>query len=311
MRTCVRALGSLPPTVRTGSERVISAGVRTRTPISRSCSSATLCCVTQGDRVDYRKLHEREFESRHRLFGLVGDAAKQISGHRDSSTPDKIVVGIFMRSTNVWRAAGYLCGVGFGVEAGMLNRVLFEALADLAWTSMHPDEATELFPKNDEFAQLLIAEKASGFPQFDVEPLTQSQKERLAELKELFGDFGEKHWTRLSVHGRLQSSKDAFIREGEFAQVERWHAIAHFQHNQLLHGSPLALAHRVRELDADTTAFVFGPSDDWLSQALVAGAWTISMITLLALRHFAIPAAEDFWQAADAELTVLRASRPV
>jgi len=253
-------------------------------------------------------LHEREFESRHRLFELVGDAMKQISGHRDSTTPDKIVVGIFVRSTNAWRAAGHLCGVGYGVEAGMLNRVLFEALADLAWTSMHPDEATELFTKHDEFAQLLIADKASGFPGFEVEPLTQPQQERFAEVS-IFGDFGEKHWTRVGVHGRLQSSKAAFTRADEFAEVERWHAIAHFQHNQLLHGSPLGLAHRVQELDADATAFNSGPSDEWISKALVAGAWTMSMITVLALRHFKIPDG-DFWQAADAELTVLRASAP-
>lgn len=230
----------------------------------------------------------------------------RISGHRDSTTADKIVVGIFARSTNVWRAAGHLCGVGYGVEAGMLNRVLFEALADLAWTTMHQDEATELFPKHDEFAQLLVAEKASGFLHFDVAPLTQPQKARLAQLKTLFGAFGQKHWTRLTVHERLQASKGAFIGDDEFGQVERWHAIAHFQHNQLLHGSPWGLGHRVRELDADTTAFASGPSDDWISQALIAGAWTISMITLLALRHFAIPEAEDFWQAADAEVTVLR-----
>jgi len=36
----------------------------------------------------------------------------------------------------------------------------------------------------------------------------------------------------------------------------------------------------------------------------------MSMITLLALGHFKIPD-EGFWQASDAELTVLRASAPV
>src|SRR5689334_3667467 len=52
-----------------------------------------------------------------------------------------LLLAIFARSTLTYRAIMQLCRGGFGEQADMLNRSLFEDMAAAHWVSLHRDEA--------------------------------------------------------------------------------------------------------------------------------------------------------------------------
>jgi len=253
----------------------------------------------------YRAGHREAFLACDALTALVRAEANRISGHGDSTSADKIVASMFIRSIHVWRAGVELCSDGFGLAAGMLDRPLFEALVDMAWTSSNRAEAERLFDEHFEFSRMFLAKRLAGE---GVETPIPIDEERLAQFmtRDRFGAFGQNHWTTRTVHQRLEASRSAFTRDGEWEDVQRGHALAYYWSNQLLHGSSVTLGQTVMNADEQQTVFLAGPTDKGLVEALHTLSWTMLEITILALRHFDYGTeADEFWRIAETCLAAL------
>ena len=256
-----------------------------------------------ADETKYRAAHQEAFTACDGLEALLRTEVRRVSGHSNATSADKIVSGLFVRAINIWCAAIELVSDGYGLAAGMLNRPLFEALADIAWTSTHQGEAETLFAEHDEFSRMYVAEKLRDR---DYEPLLPINDERLAELKrrDKFGAHGQHHWSTRNVNDRLNESHSAFTREGEWEDVREAHDLGYFWSNQLLHGASLGLGHAVESATAAQLTLRAGPCDKDLVKAMHTCSWTIVEIAAVALRHFDYAAeTEAFWQIADLCLT--------
>jgi hypothetical protein len=258
-----------------------------------------------AEETKYRAAHREAFMACDALMTLVRAEAGRISGHLDATSGDKIVANMFVRSIHVWRAAVELCSDGYGLAAGMLDRPLFEALVDTAWTSSNRAEAERLFDEHVEFSRMFLAKRLAGL---GIETPIAIDEARLAEFmtRDRFGDFGQNHWTTKSVRQRLDASRSAFTRDDEWEDVQRGHALAYYWSNQLLHGSSLALGQTVMYADEQQAVFLAGPTDKGLVEALHTLSWTMLEITILALRHFDYGTeADEFWGIAETCLAAL------
>jgi hypothetical protein len=73
----------------------------------------------------------------------------------DPDSVDPIVLAEGARATKTYGGALRLMASGFGPQASMLNRSLFESMAIAHWAHPHPDRAIELFKKHGRHSELL------------------------------------------------------------------------------------------------------------------------------------------------------------
>jgi hypothetical protein len=121
----------------------------------------------------------------------------------DDSTSDNILAVILGRSINTFWSILELARMGFGEQAVMLTRPLFEDMVDAHWVCVEPALARERLTQHLEHTQLLFSETAADFPTtFDPSHLPQADPSRRSELDKIFGNFGSKSWTGLDIHRR-------------------------------------------------------------------------------------------------------------
>src|SRR4051794_28614731 len=85
-----------------------------------------------------------------RLLEFAGEhALNRWTGRPIESTADRLIAVEFGRATKTYRAALDLSLGGFGPQASMLNRSLFEGMAVAYWISDNPDRAADLFEKHE------------------------------------------------------------------------------------------------------------------------------------------------------------------
>jgi hypothetical protein len=68
----------------------------------------------------------------------------------DPQSVDPIIIAEGARATKIYAGALRLVAGGFGPQASMLNRSLFEGMAIAHWAHAHPDRAIELCKKAHE-----------------------------------------------------------------------------------------------------------------------------------------------------------------
>jgi len=200
-------------------------------------------------------LRERfAFELQH-CTGMIDRLAEEINpwpGNPLESPADRIIALILPRSLTTARAAVSLCEVGFGIQGAMLNRALFEDFIDIGWTICNPDEAVELHRAHERREELALQAsfgKLPANPAAPVDPLTAEEEAELAG-ETRFGKHGEKHWTRLSLHDRIEGTATAWD-ERELIELRAMHEIAHHRNNLLLHSSPVAHRQHLAEETSD------------------------------------------------------------
>src|SRR4051812_37653586 len=65
------------------------------------------------------------------------------------SRSDAMVLALFSQLSGTYRATAHLVEAGFGDEAIMLTRPLFEGTVDLHWIALHEDESTRQLEEVD------------------------------------------------------------------------------------------------------------------------------------------------------------------
>lgn len=216
--------------------------------------------------------------------------AERWRGRPLEETPgsDLIVAALFVRSLNTYVAAVRLCEAGYGEQAAMLNRSLFEDMADAHWTVGEPALAVSLLADHGSHGAMLLADAARKYPDFfPAAEIPEYDAAERTRLDGLFGPHGTKSWTRLNIHERVERIAHHWTDIGAETQpLFLYRDIAQRENNQTLHVSAVALGSTVRERNDQFVTFRLGPDVDMLDRALFGAFWIFSQTVGLLLDHF-------------------------
>jgi hypothetical protein len=76
----------------------------------------------------------------------------------DEPQADMLLVALFTRSYATFSADVELVRLGFGEQAAMLNRSLFEDMVEAHWIATYPDAAVELMGDHHMHGRMLLAD---------------------------------------------------------------------------------------------------------------------------------------------------------
>jgi hypothetical protein len=223
---------------------------------------------------------------------------------------DNVFVGTFAKATKTYRAVLLLCDRGYGQQAGMLNRSLFEHAVVAWWLLLCPaeDEEETMAALRDHRAHARVLydrsmeqhpELSDGGaaseddPEETRERLSPFEPEYVVALDKRFGKYGGQ-W-----HGKRL---DGLVREVEAVVDERyatafWKFFRFVNHhnNYVLHHSAIGVADSVKWEDpAQAPSISVGPSQDWRDASLWAGFWSYGLLVLATLRRLSPERADEF-----------------
>lgn len=211
---------------------------------------------------------------------------------------ENLIIGTFARATKTFRAALLLCDRGYGEQAAMLNRSLFEHMVVTWWMSLQPDgdELVERMKRHYDHARVLYERASDQHPELELDPgaeATPLEVEYVAALDKEFGRHGGQ-W-----HGKRL---DELVREVEEGWDEPyggmlWKFFRFVNHwnNYILHHSSIGVTEGVRwDVPEETPVLVLGPSREWADASLWATFWCYALLMLSVLRQLSPERADGY-----------------
>jgi hypothetical protein len=204
-------------------------------------------------------------------------------------TVDRPLAILFARTTRTYWATIELLRISFGDQAAMLTRSLFEDMVDMYYTCVEPEAAIDRLPKNAEHADMVMIDALKNDPALLAgEPLPDHDAGRRAELNTLFGPFGEKGWSGLSIRKRVATIMHMW--QGDELRTLRFFLdVVNRSNNQTLHMSGAALGSMIRGEDAEGLYLGFGPGPEGVSRGAFAAFWIYSQSLGQIAKHFDFP----------------------
>lgn len=201
---------------------------------------------------------------------------------------DTLIVALFTRSYATFSAAFELARLGFGSQAAMLNRSLFEDMVDAHWIAAEPRRAEELIREHHAHGVMLLADAVAKYPSFyerlQVPDFDPAERERLDKV---FGRYGTRSWTTLNLHERIERIEPFWEGKDDDLEALRFYRdIAQRDNNQTLHVSAQGLAGTLRGRDDTGVVFAMGPGLEMVDRALFGTFWIFSQTIGLVLHHF-------------------------
>jgi Family of unknown function (DUF5677) len=218
------------------------------------------------------------------------------SGRAIKRGADRIIIAEAARGTKTFDAGIQLCEHGFGEQGAMLNRSLFEGMAIAHWVSDNRREAVRLFTRHAKYSALLWHET------FDALGWLSETESKAAigvaprqrnEFKRLFGRYGEKAWVGRSVPELLRQIEHLWDREGR-THLWAFHDVPYRFSNQILHSSATAAGAATTRQTAEALHMTFGPSNQFIAQALFAAYWTYGQLFSLLVHVFRLSSGDSF-----------------
>lgn len=202
----------------------------------------------------------------------------------EQMSPDEIIVMELSRSRKSYEASIDLARGGFGEQAAMINRSLFEGMAVAHWVHSHESEAMDRFNRAARLHDHLYIERVrnSGWLDEEAASIKPRDDDDLEALKDDFGKYGEFMWTG---HGNLRDliSEIEDQWESELAQKELWtyFKIAHHDNNQLLHSTVSGMARSLVHRDREGIRVWNGPATTSVDKALFGAYFAfLNLLTL-------------------------------
>jgi hypothetical protein len=206
-----------------------------------------------------------------------------------------LLLAVFARATLTYRAIMHLCRGGYGEQADMLNRSLFEDMAASHWISLHGDETAERIEQHHQHSRVLwnrVMDRRPGLGQ----PVDLGlDEETVAALDRMFGEHGQRPWTGLNMFDLVSEIEQLWPDDRGREQLWQFYELAHRANNQKLHLTSFALNRvvRAREEAGDTT-FQYRASPDTspngpVSPALYGAFWIYLQLVGLIFDVFRIP----------------------
>lgn len=223
-----------------------------------------------------------------RLYDYAKGLTKAWPGRPVEDAPDGLIISLFTRSLDSFAAAVQLSASGYGAQAAMLNRSLFEDMIDAHWVATDPDAAKQRYEDHHEHGRMLLADAVARYrEEFDGLELPEFDPEERKKLDRLYGQWGSKSWTGISLHERVGLVEHHWTDDASRHTLRFFHDIAHRENNQMLHVSSAGLNANVR-VDSEALVFRVGPRLDMLDKALFGSFWIFDNLIGLILDRFDI-----------------------
>jgi Family of unknown function (DUF5677) len=235
---------------------------------------------------------------------LLEFAIKEVqhwSGRPVKCGADRIILAEAARATKTFDAVIRLCESGFGEQAVMLNRSLFEGMAVAHWVSDNRREAVGLFTRHARYGALLWRETFGELGWLDEADLKRARSvgpKQRKEFERLFGPYGAKPWVRRSLPKLLKEIDHQWDKQGR-DHLWAFHNVANRHSNQVLHSTPLAAGATATAQTEDALHMTIGASNQFVPQALFSAHWIYGQLFSLLIEVFRISSREEFhsvWQ---------------
>jgi hypothetical protein len=206
--------------------------------------------------------------------------------------------GTFASATQTYGAMLLLCDRGYGTQAGMLNRSLFENAVVVWWMHLHenPTEVIELLRKHHEHSRVLWDRAAELHPELQLPPTTKIRapdESDIADLDRLFGRYGNS-WYRKPLVDLVRDVEDRWDENypGMFWKFLRF--VNHWN-NSMLHHSSAAVTTAIEWNTIEQPPTLrLGPDREWTQGSLWAGFWCYGLLVLGVLRRLSPDRAAPF-----------------
>jgi Family of unknown function (DUF5677) len=247
---------------------------------------------------------EQQLAASQRLLDAVAEYSSDWRGHGGRAfqdAADVLIHTIFARSTRTYEAVvTHLGNRGFGEQAAMLNRSLFEDMVDAHWVSLNRELAVERLHQHHRYSNRLKLDIAEGFPEYfgdelpDLSPSMDETQRR--QLKSIFGTYGERSWTGLSLHARFAAIEQCWTDETARRQARFFHLWIHRENNETLHPSAYSLANVGSPASGGENElhFMTGSTEHLLGHALLCAYWTYVQTVTLVFQSFGLERLREF-----------------
>lgn len=242
---------------------------------------------------------EQDFEAQLAACDRIAGYAKyellrQWPGRQLEDTADGLVLALLARSHDTFSGVLLLARAGYGAQASMLNRSLFEDMVDAHWIATDPDAARQRYEDHHEHARMLLADAVSKYPEHygDLE-LPEANPDDRARLDGLYTRYGSKPWSGISLHERVELIDHHWTDEDGRRTLRFFRDIAHRENNQTLHVSSASLNAVVEASTDGGLRFNVGPRLDMLDRVLFGAFWIFDQTIGLVVDRFGIDVDEE------------------
>jgi hypothetical protein len=225
-----------------------------------------------------------------RLYEYAKGLTKAWPGRPLESTADGLIATLLSRSLDTFRSAVHLASLGYGMQASMLNRSLFEDMIDVHWVATDPETAEQCYRDHHQHSRMLLADAVAKYPDYypDIEVPDFDPDER-KKLDDFYGRWGAKPWSRINLHQRVKLVEHHWKDQAGQRTLHFFHDIAHRENNQVLHVSAAGLTANAELADEDGIFTIrIGPRPDMLKRALFGSFWIFDNTLGLIVDHFGI-----------------------
>ncbi|HEV7495728.1 DUF5677 domain-containing protein [Baekduia sp.] len=215
----------------------------------------------------------------------------------DEARHELMLAVIFSRSLSTYWSAVELARTGFGPQAAMLNRSLFEDMVDAHWISVEPELAVERIHQHHQHGRMLLADAVVAQGVVSRAEVPRFDADERAALDKIFGDYGERSWTGLGIYARVMAVEHLWEPvEGGRELLHFYRRLVHRENNQLLHLSSFSMGEQVRGQTDTELALALGPSSAHVEKALIAAYWCFGQLISLIRDTFGLGDTEG-WRA--------------
>jgi hypothetical protein len=196
-----------------------------------------------------------------------------------------ILVALLHRGTKTLRGAIILCEAGYGEQALILGRALFEDMVDAHWVVSHRDEAVSRFNDASLLAKKLAEERVKPYRDFadDLLPEAGVEESLSEEDRERLSTLLKKHrpgsWTRMGLKRRIEEIKPMFGDGIDLQLLSMFADLGEGLASDFVHPSAPSI---YGQLDLDRLRageginFFVGTSERYVSQAALLCAWSFA-----------------------------------
>jgi SEC-C motif len=209
-------------------------------------------------------------------------------GLDDSKLADRLIVMEAARSLKTYRGSLDAALGGFGPQAAMQNRSLFEGMAVAHWVRANPELAAERFQQHIQHNRGMWAKRFGTLVEdAGIHDLPTDEEQH--QLDKIFGKWGTKLWAGLAMHEIVDAIESQWAEPRELRQ---FFAIAYADNVETQHTSALSLSRQVTTDDESNFILDSGPSLAQIPQALYGALWPFGHLLTLVAEHFAIEGRE-------------------
>ena len=218
-------------------------------------------------------------------------------GGRSIDPPhEQLLVAIFSRALSTYSGAVELARMGYGPQAAMLNRSLFEDMIDAHWVTVEPELSARLVEDHHQHTRMLNSDLLRDLklaPEDEIPTFTSGQRKLLTDL---FGKHGGQSWTRLSIYERARAVEHLWRdEEGGREALHFYRRAGHAEANRILHLSAHSMLMQIRSRSADELVLSSGPSNYYVRRALLGGFYVFGQLVSLIRDTFEF-GGEDQWR---------------